>query len=85
MDSEKKTAIIRNGVTGQTYEEAYDYLISSTGLKRSWPAVPQSLTKKEYLKEAGAHIDRMKAAESVVVVGGGDYTSKLIGAYIDTS
>jgi NADPH-dependent 2,4-dienoyl-CoA reductase/sulfur reductase-like enzyme len=71
VDAARKVATIRDGTTGETYEEAYDYLISSTGLKRSWPAVPQSLNKKQYLEEAGAHIKLMRDAERVVVVGGG--------------
>lgn len=71
IDAERRTATIRDGTSGETYEEAYDYLISSTGLKRSWPAVPQSLNKKQYLEEAGAHIKVVRDAERVVVVGGG--------------
>lgn len=86
VDAEKKTALIRDGNTGETYEEAYDYLISSTGLKRSWPAVPQSLSRKEYLEETGAHIKRVKAAERVLVVGGGKSCFALmIWAYFDIS
>lgn len=53
-------------------ELSYDYLVCSTGLRRVWPVVPQSLWRKQYLAEAGAHIDAVQRADAgVVVVGGG--------------
>ena len=72
VDAEKKVATIKDGITGKIYEESYDYLIAATGLKRNWPAVPQSLTKEKYLVEAGKHIELVKnAKDGVVVIGGG--------------
>jgi NADH dehydrogenase FAD-containing subunit len=51
---------------------AYDYLVVATGLRRVWPVVPQSLHRKQYLGEAGAHISAVSGArDGVVVVGGG--------------
>lgn len=43
----------------------------ATGLRRAWPVVPQSLRRKQYLPEAGAHIAAARASRHVVVVGGG--------------
>jgi NADPH-dependent 2,4-dienoyl-CoA reductase/sulfur reductase-like enzyme len=72
INAEEKSATIKNSETGENYEESYDYLIAATGLKRDWPAVPQSLTREKYLAEVGVHIDDVKKAkDGVVVVGGG--------------
>ena len=72
VDAERKVASIKDGITGKEYEEAYDYLIAATGLRRDWPAVPQSLTKEKYLAETGKHIELVKnAKDGVVVIGGG--------------
>lgn len=76
VDCENKTATIVDSITGKKSEESYDYLVASTGLRRAWPVVPQSLTRETYLAEAGTHIESVKnAKEGVVVIGGGMYTS----------
>ncbi len=52
----------------------YDYLVAATGLRRAWPVVPQSLRRKQYLLEVGAHIRNVQDAKhGVVVVGGGTF------------
>ncbi|CZR68822.1 related to pyridine nucleotide-disulphide oxidoreductase AMID-like [Phialocephala subalpina] len=71
VDPEMKVAIITNTLSGETTEESYDYLIVSTGLRRDWPTVPQSLRRKEYLAEATAHIRAARSARECVVIGGG--------------
>ncbi|RDW78292.1 FAD protein [Coleophoma crateriformis] len=72
VDCERKVATISDRNTGKDFEERYDYLIAATGLRRAWPVVPQTLTKDEYLIEAGNHIDAVRnAKEGVVVIGGG--------------
>ncbi len=72
VDCERKVATIVDIVTGTECETFYDYLVVSTGLRRVWPVVPQSLTKVDYLVEAGEHVKAIKAArDGVVVVGGG--------------
>lgn len=72
VDPEGKVAVITDTLSGETTEETYDYLIVSTGLRRDWPTVPQSLRRKEYLAEATAHIRAARSArECVVVIGGG--------------
>lgn len=64
-------ATIREAASSRDLQ--YDYLIVATGLRRAWPVVPQSLHKKSYLAEAGAHIAAVRGAgqRTVVVVGGG--------------
>ncbi|KAI0481359.1 FAD/NAD(P)-binding domain-containing protein [Xylariaceae sp. FL0804] len=63
--------------TTSTTEVRYDFFVAATGLRRAWPVVPQSLSREAYLREAGAHIDRVTslsgtaAAPPVLVVGGG--------------
>ncbi|KAH7370189.1 hypothetical protein BKA65DRAFT_602676 [Rhexocercosporidium sp. MPI-PUGE-AT-0058] len=72
VDTGKKAATIADLTSGKEYEETYDYLVVASGLRRQWPAVPQSLTRKAYLAETGKHIAEVKAAtQGVVVIGGG--------------
>jgi NADPH-dependent 2,4-dienoyl-CoA reductase/sulfur reductase-like enzyme len=72
VDCERKVAFISDSGTGEEYEEDYDYLVASSGLRRAWPAVPQSLRRESYLSEVSDHIDKVKnAPKGVVVIGGG--------------
>jgi len=72
VNTESKIAKIKDANTGEEYEETYDYLVSASGLRRAWPAVPQSITQEKYLSEAYGHIENVKnAARGVVVIGGG--------------
>ncbi|PGH13034.1 hypothetical protein AJ79_03871 [Helicocarpus griseus UAMH5409] len=72
VDCERKVSIIREAGTNKEITQTYDYLIASSGLRRTWPSAPQSLRKDEYLIEAGKHIAKTKIAEDgIVVVGGG--------------
>lgn len=72
IDPEQRIATITDSVTEESYSERYDYLIVASGLRRVWPVVPQSLTKKSYLYETSEHIHAVKkSAGGVVVVGGG--------------
>ena len=72
VDCEQKVANVKLVDGGTVAEEPYDYLVAATGLRRIWPTVPQSLTRKAYLAEAGGQVDKLKAAKhGVAVVGGG--------------
>lgn len=73
VDPATRTTTILDAATQEPRDVTYDYLVVSTGLRRAWPAVPQSLRRKQYLLEAGAHIERVRSArdDGVVVVGGG--------------
>ncbi|OJD31296.1 apoptosis inducing factor [Diplodia corticola] len=76
VDCAKKTAVVAKATASSPHEapveEAYDFLIVGSGLRRAWPVVPQSLDKASYLAEVGAHIQRIKdAKEGIVVIGGG--------------
>lgn len=72
IDPEQRIATITNSITEKSYTENYDYLIVASGLRRVWPVVPQSLTKKTYLYEASEHIHAVReSADGVVVIGGG--------------
>ncbi|CAN8100929.1 unnamed protein product [Discula destructiva] len=72
IDPAAKTATILDTTTQAPRHIPYDYLVVATGLRRAWPVVPQSLLKKTYLAESGAHIATVTAApKGVVVVGGG--------------
>ncbi|KAI0874431.1 hypothetical protein GGS24DRAFT_459596 [Hypoxylon argillaceum] len=72
VDCENKTAIIAERKTHKTRVESYDFFIAATGLRRTWPVVPQALTREAYLAEVGAHCDRvLNSTAPVLVVGGG--------------
>lgn len=72
VDPANKTATVLESATQSERKLSYDYLVCSTGLRRVWPVVPQSLRRKQYLLEAGTHINAVQNAHAgVVVVGGG--------------
>ncbi|KAI0444640.1 FAD/NAD(P)-binding domain-containing protein [Xylaria telfairii] len=72
VDCESKTATISERKTQKTREESYDFFVAATGLRRTWPVVPQALTREAYLAEVGAHCDRVLSSTApVLVVGGG--------------
>lgn len=72
VDPAAKTATTIDAVTKEATVHAYDYFFCGTGLRRVWPTVPQSLTKKQYLIEAEEQIHTVtNARHGVVVVGGG--------------
>ncbi|KAI0862373.1 hypothetical protein F4860DRAFT_473185 [Xylaria cubensis] len=72
VDCESRTAIISEHKTQKTREESYDFFIAATGLRRTWPVVPQAYTREAYLTEVGAHCDRVLGSTApVLVVGGG--------------
>lgn len=73
MDFQNKVAQILDLETKETRQEKYDFLIASTGLRRVFPTVPQSLKREEFLKEATGHKEAIRNAdEGVVVIGGGN-------------
>lgn len=70
VDCEELSATIIED--GSQRQQSYDYFIAASGLRRPWPVVPQSLTRKSYLAEAHSNIDAAKGARhGVVVIGGG--------------
>ncbi|KAF5022061.1 hypothetical protein F66182_5888 [Fusarium sp. NRRL 66182] len=72
VDPASKTATVAAHLTKEESTLEYDYLVCATGLRRVWPVVPQSLTRKQYLLEAENHINAVhNAKHGVVVVGGG--------------
>lgn len=74
VDPANKTATIVSDMPAQatTHQEKYDFFLAATGLRRQWPVVPQSLSRKLYLQEAGRHIDSVaKSTAPVLIVGGG--------------
>jgi NADH dehydrogenase FAD-containing subunit len=63
---------------GKTQQQAYDYLIMATGLKRHWPAVPKSGSFEEYQRDGAAFIEKVTGGDPskyegrrVVVIGAG--------------
>ncbi|EOA83173.1 uncharacterized protein SETTUDRAFT_164622 [Exserohilum turcica Et28A] len=63
---------------GQTQQQAYDYLVMATGLKRPFPAVPKSGSFDEYQRDGKAFIDKITGGDAskcegrrVVVIGAG--------------
>ncbi|PNY26681.1 Thioredoxin reductase, partial [Tolypocladium capitatum] len=72
VDCEAKKATTVDDATKEVTTHDYDFFLAATGLRRVWPVVPQSLTRKQYLLEAEEHIHAVTNAQhGVVVVGGG--------------
>lgn len=72
VDPASKTATITERSTQAIRQEKYDFFLAATGLRRVLPVVPQSLSRKLYLQEAGKHIDAVSTSTApVLVVGGG--------------
>ncbi|EPS25092.1 hypothetical protein PDE_00023 [Penicillium oxalicum 114-2] len=71
VDCAAKVAHILNTNTGATTAEPYDFLIVASGVRRSYPTVPQSLRRDDYLEEVKKHSGRVRKAPGVVVIGGG--------------
>lgn len=64
--------------SGKTQQQAYDYLVVATGLKRHWPAVPKSGSYEEYLRDGKSFIEKITGGDPskhegrrVVVIGAG--------------
>lgn len=72
VDCASKTVTTLDTVTKIATEHTYDFFVAASGLRRVWPVVPQSLSRKQYLVEAAEHIHAVSNAQhGVVVVGGG--------------
>jgi NADH dehydrogenase, FAD-containing subunit len=73
VDPERKVATYLPYAGTEEKQLEYDFLVAATGLRRAWPAVPQSLRRKQYLFEMGDHLRSMTGRKKgvVVVVGGG--------------
>ncbi|KAJ5343711.1 FAD-dependent pyridine nucleotide-disulfide oxidoreductase [Penicillium brevicompactum] len=72
VDFKNKVAHIVDSETKANRSEEYDYLVAGSGLRRTFPTVPQSLRREQFLKEVEEHSsDVENAPGGVVVVGGG--------------
>nr|XP_036584182.1 uncharacterized protein CTRU02_05826 [Colletotrichum truncatum]KAF6793571.1 hypothetical protein CTRU02_05826 [Colletotrichum truncatum] len=72
VDPATKTATVLDHVTKQPQDYSYDFFVGASGLRRQFPVVPQSLTRKQFLLEAEEQIHAVRnAPDGVVVVGGG--------------
>lgn len=61
-----------DSLTKQLNTHQYDYFVAASGLRRTGPVVPSSLTREHYLLEAERHaVSVEKAEHGVTVVGGG--------------
>jgi NADH dehydrogenase FAD-containing subunit len=72
VDSDELKATILDHGSSNPRDISYDFLIAATGLRRSWPVVPQALTRAEYIAEMKSNTRAVQdAKEGVVVIGGG--------------
>lgn len=75
MDFAAKTAHIDETDTKAKRNESYDYLVVGSGLRRTFPTVPQSQVRADFIAEAKSHAEEIQnSCEGVVVVGGGEYS-----------
>ncbi|THC99561.1 hypothetical protein EYZ11_000930 [Aspergillus tanneri] len=72
VNCQEKSAQILDLETNETVEESYDFLLASSGLRRVFPTVPQSLLRHKFLEEARGHQEEIRSARNgVVIIGGG--------------
>ncbi|KAK5789023.1 hypothetical protein VI817_008147 [Penicillium citrinum] len=72
VDFATKTAQINENDSKAKRKESYDYLVVGSGLRRTFPTVPQSLRRDDFIAEVKRHAaDIQSSQEGVVVVGGG--------------
>ena len=77
IDKEQKSVSVKNLVTGDTYQESYDYLILSPGAIPIKPPIPGIDAANLFTVRNIPDIDRIKAhvsnskLETAVVIGGG--------------
>lgn len=81
LDPQEKVARVIDVKTNAVREERYDFVIASSGLRRVFPTVPQSLEKEEFIKEAKAHQMEIQNARAGVVVVGGGMLSPVLSLY----
>lgn len=75
VDFAAKTAHIDETGTKAKRNESYDYLVVGSGLRRTFPTVPQSQVRADFIAEAKSHAGEIRnSREGVVVVGGGEYS-----------
>ncbi|OJD11676.1 hypothetical protein AJ78_07601 [Emergomyces pasteurianus Ep9510] len=81
VDCERKISTIKIAGTNNEIAQKYDYLVASSGLRRTWPSAPESLSKEEYLTEIAEHVSKTKLAkdDGVVVIGGGAVGIEMAG------
>jgi NADPH-dependent 2,4-dienoyl-CoA reductase/sulfur reductase-like enzyme len=85
IDSEAKTLTAENLETGETFEDAYDKLVMTTG---SWPIVPplegiqlNNIVLSKNFNHANNIIEKAKDAQKITVVGAGYIGIELVEAF----
>jgi len=85
IDTERKTLVAKNLLTGETVNDSYDRLIMTTG---SWPIIPTlpgiELNQIELCKNyahAQAIIEKAADASKITVVGAGYIGAELVEAF----
>jgi len=70
MDEKVLTYVAKDSIEKQI---KYDYAVIATGVQRAWPVAPRELDKTAYLEDVRRHVDRLEAAETVAIIGGGEF------------
>jgi NADH dehydrogenase FAD-containing subunit len=85
VDCQEKHATLREHRSNEKLTIFYDYMIAASGLRRTWPTVPQALRRKEYLLEMATHIHATeRAKDSVIVIGGGEQDASYYSCQLST-
>ncbi|KAL4891566.1 hypothetical protein BDV59DRAFT_208978 [Aspergillus ambiguus] len=72
INTEDRIAGIRDLESNASRQVQYDFMVASTGLRRAFPAVPNSLKKLDFLNESRTHEAAIRdAPNGVAIVGGG--------------
>lgn len=85
VDTDAKTLLARNLVTGEEFEDTFDKLVVTTG---SWPIVPkfegielENIVLSKNFNHSNTIIEKAKQAKNIVVVGAGYIGVELVEAF----
>ncbi|KAF7713380.1 Uncharacterized protein PECH_001319 [Penicillium ucsense] len=71
IDCAAKVAHVLDTATGSILAESYDFLVVASGVRRTYPVVPQSSCRTDFLQEASKHSSQVRKASDVAIIGGG--------------
>lgn len=67
------------GIDGERQRLEYDYAVLASGIRRSWPVAPRTMSKDAFLDDTSSQIRNLSAAATIVVLGGGAVGVEMAG------
>ncbi|USP74636.1 hypothetical protein yc1106_01910 [Curvularia clavata] len=66
-------------IDGEKQRLEYDYAVLASGIRRSWPVAPRTMSKDAFLDDTSSQIRNLSAAATIVVLGGGAVGVEMAG------